>query len=180
VRDRARADLISAAIGPMGAVVVVAVTDDVIAKAGGVAITDRGWTLRVLDERVSMELLDPSGAVVGQGTLGELGTDGVLRNGPEGSVVAFKDGAEVARFPGQSIKQAFVTSGPATPRYRVLSSVDGHVWADEALDGLLGADPASVTRVLVSGQRAVLAAQLAPTAAGVPSKQLALVGGLKR
>jgi hypothetical protein len=176
VADRSRASLMAAGIGPLGAVAVVSITPDAIAKAGGVVLTDRGWTLRVLDERVSLDLVDPTGAVVGHGRLGDLGTDGVLREGPEGSVVAMKDGVEVARFAGRAIKQSFAQATPPTTTYRVLTSLDGHVWSDEPLADLVGADATSVARVLVTGQRAVLAAQLA----GSPSKQVAVVGSKRR
>jgi hypothetical protein len=177
VADVSRLGLVAAGIGGMGAVAVVSVTEDPIAKAGGASIKSGDWTLRVLNESLALELVDPAGTVVGRGQLGQLGPDGVLRQGSDGSVLAVRDGVEAARFTGQQVKEVFAGAEPGRTTYRLLSSIDGRTWADEPIEALLGTDRSAVSRVLVSGQRAVVTAQLPGTPEGAaPSTQLALVG----
>ena len=107
---------------------------------------------------------------------------GALRTDELTGAVRYLDpatGAVLATFTPDALKAVSEDRGGAykPPTFRILSSRDGAVWSDDAVNELAGRDVSGVLRVTIVGERAVVAATLpVPKGSQEPSRQLALVG----
>jgi hypothetical protein len=166
----------SAAIGPLGVVAAVSVVNDPIAEAGGIKVTENGYTLHLLDGAWSAVVTDPTGKEIGRTESVFSDAGGPIRTDPSDESITIVDesnGQVVARFSGSAIREqneALYSRSKDQVRFRLLTSRDGVTWSDEDVNSLADAQSASVLRVLMNGERAVVAVTTGP------NRQVALVG----
>jgi hypothetical protein len=182
VRDKANISLVSAAVGRLGVVAVVAVMRDQIAERGGVTLTDNGYTMRVLNDRWTAVATDSTGKEVARSdNVMDGSTKGALRSTNDGAVALFDPitNAKLATFGADSIKNTMgraTRDSAYTPTYRVIASRDGATWSDDDVNTLAGDKIVNVLRVLMTGEKAVVAVAPAdPANSKTPAKQVALV-----
>ncbi|MBA3654133.1 MAG: hypothetical protein H0W70_08050 [Actinobacteria bacterium] len=184
-RKGRRVEVVAADVGPLGAVAVVSMVDDMIANQGGVTVVQNGYTLHILNDRLAATVTDSNGKEIARtdSITEQTGDDAPIRmvNG-DGSVGVFNPGTgpAVVTFPGRAMQDAMGknrTESAYSPAFRIVATRDGAVWSDEDVQALAKQRVASINSVLVKGERAVVAAMLPnPQGSKAPTKQVALVG----
>jgi hypothetical protein len=155
VLEDSSVSFIQAGIGPLGAAAVVGVVPDPVAAGGGVRVTDRGYTLHLLNAQWEAVVTDEGGNEVARvDTLMAGGGRGPLRLEPRTSVATLVDpatGAELARFDFQRKLEPASRGKEAAPMTAyVLFSRDGVTWSSEPLSKLAGRDVSMVSNVTVT------------------------------
>jgi hypothetical protein len=183
VRDKANVSLVSAGVGRLGAVAVVAVMRDPVAERGGIDLSSKGYTLHVVNDRWAATLTDPTGKEVARSdNVMDSRSTGALRGGGSDGSVTFVDpqtNAVIVRFAADAVNNAFksaMSESRVPPTYRLVASRDGLTWSDQDVSELAGQPIVNVVRVLMTGEKAVVAVEPPAPGKDQPSKQIALVG----
>ncbi|HZN14285.1 MAG TPA: hypothetical protein VFB78_08475 [Acidimicrobiales bacterium] len=180
VRQGAEVGLVSAAVGRLGVVAVVSVLPDRIAKQGGVTAVRDGYTLHIINDRWAGYVTDKSGKELAHNdNLMDSSASGALR-GDGRSVTLFDDAGKVlVRFNGDDLKAAYTAvrgDDRIFPSYRVLATRDGLTWSDQAANDLAGEQVGNVLRVLMTGEKAIVAVTPVTADKAPSTKQIAIVG----
>jgi hypothetical protein len=181
--ERSNVSVVAAGVGKLGVVAVVSLMKDAIAEKGGVTAQRNGYTLHITNDKWAGYITDSSGKELARSDsmLDPRNTDTLHITMDQGvTLVDPKTGAELVTFPMSELRDA--TGGAMRgmrnyPTYRLIASRDGITWSDKDVNELAGERVATVIRVLMTGEKAVVATMPDSAAkAGSDPKQIALVG----
>jgi hypothetical protein len=173
-------DVYSAGIGPLGVVIAVGVSTDPVAKAGGVSVRSGDYTYHLLTQDGRSTVTDAAGKVVAStSSVDDPNASSQLVRGAEGDIeLRDESGNVLAAFSWSDVKDELgrIYGDGEPTRFRILTSREGEVWANDDASALADATVSSITRVTVDGERAIVAGTLARngTATG-PLPAVALV-----